>query len=463
MAKYLMNGESVILLLTCEDSDPVQKWKSFIGHCDPVEAKKANPECLRALYGTSLMKNAVHGSDDKNDANKERDIFKFPIPQRVPEFKFEKFKVTLDMLLKFIYPPNLEHPNVNSRLDIFGLYGPALNHHSVDSCFCKPCARIGKEYLQKVISDKIEEKKQKLGITSKPLQSARGSMTNMTMNSSKINVSPIRLLDEKGIIELWPYLCESCRFHCENHVHLVCGREQQHVMTNQEIAELANELNRDELHKLLAKEKGSTADVMIEYLEIKEPQEIQYDKRLITHLFRNIKTDYYGRYNFLEMQNIILEDRRIRMNAWVSKLIGKPLDAFINPKLLDTTIQESTRHDPKDVNFVLSRTKPLSYSIKPKDINAVSTQFEASIVDKKRLRPNEERVVVMKLLHRNSHHIVSIDEVENNKDFEKNIFIMRTNYHPGRNGSWNNYSTLKGIRKGTYVKTIVSQKKRLIE
>lgn len=58
------------------------------------------------------MKNAFHGSDKDADANKERDIFMFPVPQKVPEFKFEKFKITFDMLMKFIYPPNLEHPNV---------------------------------------------------------------------------------------------------------------------------------------------------------------------------------------------------------------------------------------------------------------------------------------------------------------------------------------------------------------
>jgi len=41
-------------------------------------------------------------------------------------------KITLDTLFKFIYPPNLEHPDVNERLDIFGLYGPVVNYHSVD-------------------------------------------------------------------------------------------------------------------------------------------------------------------------------------------------------------------------------------------------------------------------------------------------------------------------------------------
>ena len=39
MVKYLMNGESVILLLTCEEDDPIKKWKAFIGQPDPVEAK----------------------------------------------------------------------------------------------------------------------------------------------------------------------------------------------------------------------------------------------------------------------------------------------------------------------------------------------------------------------------------------------------------------------------------------
>ena len=52
----------------------------MIGNKDPVEAKKQDPQSLRALYGVSLIKNEFHGSDDPSSANKERDIFKFPIP-----------------------------------------------------------------------------------------------------------------------------------------------------------------------------------------------------------------------------------------------------------------------------------------------------------------------------------------------------------------------------------------------
>jgi hypothetical protein len=66
----------------------------------------------------------LHGSDNPIDANKERDIFKFPIPQKTPDFYYDKFQITLEYLMKFLFPKNLEHPNVNQRLDLFAVYGP---------------------------------------------------------------------------------------------------------------------------------------------------------------------------------------------------------------------------------------------------------------------------------------------------------------------------------------------------
>jgi nucleoside diphosphate kinase len=52
----------------------------MIGASDPIEAKKSSPDSLRAKFGSSQIKNEFHGSDTPFDANKERDIFKFPIP-----------------------------------------------------------------------------------------------------------------------------------------------------------------------------------------------------------------------------------------------------------------------------------------------------------------------------------------------------------------------------------------------
>lgn len=91
-----------------------------------------------------LIKNGFWGSDDAKAANKERDVFLFPIPERPPEFTYERNKVTMGSILKFLFPPNLEHSNSTGRLDLFGMYGPIVCYHSVDSCFCKVCIKIAK-------------------------------------------------------------------------------------------------------------------------------------------------------------------------------------------------------------------------------------------------------------------------------------------------------------------------------
>jgi len=70
-------------------------------------------------------------------------------------------------------------------------------------------------------------------------------------------------------------------------------------------------------------------------------------------------------------------------------------------------------------------------------------------------------MVLFKLLHRNAHHVVSIDEVNGNSKFVNSVYIMRDNYNEGRHGKWNNYAPLKGINKGTYVKTATNQKRGL--
>ena len=37
--KFMLNGDCIIIMLGCDDEDPITKWKNFIGNSDPVEAK----------------------------------------------------------------------------------------------------------------------------------------------------------------------------------------------------------------------------------------------------------------------------------------------------------------------------------------------------------------------------------------------------------------------------------------
>ena len=106
---------------------------------------------LRATYGKDAIKNAFGGSDDPKAANKERDVFLLPIPEKPPEFSYIRTKVSTETILKFMFPPNLEHSNSTGRLDLFALYGPTVLYHSVDSCFCEQCIKVAKAQLKTAI------------------------------------------------------------------------------------------------------------------------------------------------------------------------------------------------------------------------------------------------------------------------------------------------------------------------
>ena len=114
-----MTAESIILLLINkvetvwseeEQEDvklesPIARWKNLIGNRDPEVAKTEEPlpgpkvlneetkeeeetkiERLRGEYGKNTIRNAFWGSDDAKSANKERDIFLLPIPEKPPAF-----------------------------------------------------------------------------------------------------------------------------------------------------------------------------------------------------------------------------------------------------------------------------------------------------------------------------------------------------------------------------------------
>jgi nucleoside-diphosphate kinase len=58
LVKYMTSGPVVVGRLEREDA--VEHWRKVIGTTDPT---KAPPGTIRALYGTSIETNAVHGSD----------------------------------------------------------------------------------------------------------------------------------------------------------------------------------------------------------------------------------------------------------------------------------------------------------------------------------------------------------------------------------------------------------------
>jgi hypothetical protein len=69
-------------------------------------------------------------------------------------------------------------------------------------------------------------------------------------------------------------------------------------MSDIEINELINEINKNDLLQLLMVEKGSTGKMIIETISLKEPDEIMYKEEHVRELVKDLETDYYERYEF---------------------------------------------------------------------------------------------------------------------------------------------------------------------
>uniref|UniRef100_A0A8C3MYL0 Uncharacterized protein n=1 Tax=Geospiza parvula TaxID=87175 RepID=A0A8C3MYL0_GEOPR len=70
LVNFMTQGPSVIMVLSKENA--VEEWKKLMGPPDPEEAKKTCPESIRAQFAHDILANAVHGSSDIEQA--ERNI-----------------------------------------------------------------------------------------------------------------------------------------------------------------------------------------------------------------------------------------------------------------------------------------------------------------------------------------------------------------------------------------------------
>jgi nucleoside-diphosphate kinase len=70
LCTYMSSGPVVVMIL--EGNDAVAKNREIMGATNPKDATKGT---IRNLYGISLDKNTVHGSDSKENAKIEIDFF----------------------------------------------------------------------------------------------------------------------------------------------------------------------------------------------------------------------------------------------------------------------------------------------------------------------------------------------------------------------------------------------------
>ena len=70
LCNYLSSGPIIVMELSGEHA--IQNYRTLMGATDP---KEANKNTIRQLYGVSIDKNSVHGSDSSESANRELNFF----------------------------------------------------------------------------------------------------------------------------------------------------------------------------------------------------------------------------------------------------------------------------------------------------------------------------------------------------------------------------------------------------
>ena len=73
LVEFMISGPIVAMRLRAVDA--VKRWRTLMGPTNFEEAKKTAPDSIRALYGESMTKNASHGSDAFESADRELNFF----------------------------------------------------------------------------------------------------------------------------------------------------------------------------------------------------------------------------------------------------------------------------------------------------------------------------------------------------------------------------------------------------
>ena len=70
LVKFILSGPVFAMALSGENA--IEKVREIMGHTDPAQA---HPGTIRALYGESIERNSIHGSDSLQSAHRELALF----------------------------------------------------------------------------------------------------------------------------------------------------------------------------------------------------------------------------------------------------------------------------------------------------------------------------------------------------------------------------------------------------
>lgn len=73
LVEFMISGP--VLVMQLQRVDAVTQWRLLMGPTDSEQAKQTDSDSIRALFGTDVQRNAVHGSDSRASAAREIAFF----------------------------------------------------------------------------------------------------------------------------------------------------------------------------------------------------------------------------------------------------------------------------------------------------------------------------------------------------------------------------------------------------
>ena len=127
---------------------------------------------------------------------------------------------------------------------------------------------------------------------------------------------------------------------------------------------------------------------------------------------------------------MILEDRRLRMNYWISKITKKPIEKFKNPNLLNQN-EKVNRRDIKNPYFSLQRILPISVHMEKTKVVEPDFNYDKLHFDHTaKLHQNEQDQIIQRTIGKEFHRVTNVENAKSNAA-AANTLILR-NYNDGR-------------------------------
>jgi hypothetical protein len=129
---------------------------------------------------------------------------------------------------------------------------------------------------------------------------------------------------------------------------------------------------------------------------------------------------------------MILEDRRLRINYWVSLITKKPIEKFKNPNLINKN-PKVDRKNIKNPYFSLSRILPISLHMNRTQKTATDETYDQlHFAHDMKLLQNEQDLAINRTIAKEFHRVAGIGDPKN-KETAMNTLLLR-NYNDGRTG-----------------------------